>query len=151
MRCDGEPINNKPVPKLQSPTHANFNFPLKEPTPEPTIDSSLRKTPSVENIESSPTNDVQEHHEHNFGSSKMPMSPSIEYLDDDDFDDEYDDDDKFNDEHVGPSVPLRPPPTSISTIRLSQQNRVKYVSSKTSNYNESSCIVGNRFTGFALH
>lgn len=115
-----QPMSQSPVPRLPSPKHENFTIPSKEPTPETFIESSVRKSPSVENYEISPTNE-----ERNFGSSKMPMSPSIEYLDDDDFDDEYDDDDKFNDEHVGPSVPLRPPPTSISTIRLSQQNRVK--------------------------
>lgn len=54
----------------------------------------------------------------------MPLSPSIEYLDDDDESDEDDDDDKFNNDlAAAPSMPLRPPPTSISTIRLSQENR----------------------------
>lgn len=55
----------------------------------------------------------------------MPMSPSIEYLDDDDYDEDEMDEDKFNDELVASFIPLRPPPTSISTIRLCQQNRVK--------------------------
>lgn len=60
----------------------------------------------------------------------MPLSPSIEYLDDDDESDEEDDDDKFNSDLVAaPSMPMRPPPTSISTIRLCQENRSRLVDS----------------------
>lgn len=55
--------------------------------------------------------------------SKMPLSPSVEFLDDDD--DEYEDD-EFNDaEMPHATLPMRPPTTSISTIRLSQQDRVQ--------------------------
>lgn len=62
-------------------------------------------------------------HEPPMGLS-MPLSPSIEFLDDDESDEEEDDDDKFNNDlAAAPSMPLRPPPTSISTIRLSQENR----------------------------
>lgn len=114
-----QPMLHSPIPRIESPTHESFAAPVEDPIPEPVIESAIRSSPIREQILSSPMN------EEPVGSSKMPMSPSIEYLDDDDFDDEYDDDDKFNDEHVGPSVPMRPPPTSISTIRLSQQNRVK--------------------------
>lgn len=65
-------------------------------------------------------NDIE--HEPPVGLS-MPLSPSIEYLDDDESDEE-DEDDKFNNDlAAAPSMPLRPPPTSISTIRLSQENR----------------------------
>lgn len=58
--------------------------------------------------------------------NKMPMSPSVEFLDDDEDEYEDDEDDKFNDAQM-PHAPLptRPPPTSISTIRLSQQDRVQ--------------------------
>lgn len=118
-----QPMHHSPVPRIESPsTHENFAATVTDPLPEPVIDSPVRHSPVREHVPSSPE---PLHEEPPVGSSKMPMSPSIEYLDDDDFDDEYDDDDKFNDEHVGPSVPMRPPPTSISTIRLSQQNRVK--------------------------
>lgn len=57
--------------------------------------------------------------------SKMPMSPSIEYLDDDDDEEEDEYDDEFNDEQLPTSMPMRPPPTSISTIRLVQEGRVR--------------------------
>ena len=65
-------------------------------------------------------------------TSQMVQSPSVEYLDDDeeveeedDDDDEYDED-EFNDEQVPSSgMPLRPPPTSISTIRLVREGRVR--------------------------
>ena len=61
-----------------------------------------------------------------FLENKMPMSPSVEFLDDDEDEYEDDEDDKFNDAQM-PHAPLptRPPPTSISTIRLSQQDRVQ--------------------------
>lgn len=109
--------SHSPVPRIESPTHKNF----ASPTRDPVHDSPARKSPSVEPVESSsPVNE-----EPPVGPSKMVMSPSIEYLDDDDYDEEEDDDDKFNDDLVAPTLPLRPPPTSISTIRLSQQNRVK--------------------------
>lgn len=114
-------MNHSPAPRIESPSHDNFAAPVKDLSPQPAIDLPNNSSPIRQQIPSSPMNEEQPP----VGSSKMPMSPSIEYLDDDDFDDEYDDDDKFNDEHVGPSVPMRPPPTSISTIRLSQQNRVK--------------------------
>jgi hypothetical protein len=61
--------------------------------------------------------------------SKMPMSPSIEYLDDEDEDeDDYEDeDDEFNDEQLPTNVQSRPTniPTSISTIRLLKENRTR--------------------------
>lgn len=116
-----QPRHHSPVPSIESPSLRSFLSPAKEPSPDPINDSPLRRSPSVERARLSPTNEE----ELPVGPSKMPMSPSIEYLDDDDFDDEDDDEDKFNDEHVAPSMPMRPPPTSISTIRLSQQNRVK--------------------------
>lgn len=56
-------------------------------------------------------------------TTKMPMSPSVEYLDDDDEDDDEYEDDEFNDEQLPSSMPMRPPPTSISTIRLVQEGR----------------------------
>ena len=111
--------HHSPVPAIESPVHINHVSPTKAPLPDPVSESPFRKSPSVEPVESSPVD------EHPVGPSKMPMSPSIEYLDDDEYD-EDDDDDKFNDDHMVPSnIPLRPPPTSISTIRLSQQNRAR--------------------------
>jgi hypothetical protein len=110
-----QPRHHSPSPHAESPTRMNFASPVKESSLEP-VDESPVKSPSPTVEEAPPV-----------GPSKMPMSPSIEYLDDeDDYDEEDDDDDKFNDEHIAPSMmPMRPPPTSISTIRLSQQNRVK--------------------------
>lgn len=115
-------MHHSPVPRIESPVQANFEAPEKESHTDPIIETPATKSPSKEPVSLSPSHEERV----DVGSSKMPMSPSIEYLDDDDFDDEYEDD-KFNYEHVGPSVALRPPPTSISTIRLSQQNRVKLV------------------------
>lgn len=113
-------MNHSPVPRVQSPVHANFAARERDPSPDSVYVPPARKSPSKEPVSVTPS-----HEDPPEGSSKMPMSPSIEYLDDDDFDDDYEDD-KFNNyEHMGPSVALRPPPTSISTIRLSQQNRVK--------------------------
>lgn len=106
---------HSPLPRIESPGLANFARAIKDP---PVRESPIRESPAES---SSPL-----HEEPAVGTSKMPMSPSIEYLDDDYYDDEDDEDDKFNDEHIAPStIPLKPPPTSISTIRLSQQNRVK--------------------------
>ena len=110
-------MNHCSLPRIESPVHANFAAPERDPSPDPIIEPPSTKSPSKVALTPS-------HEEAFVGTSKMPMSPSIEYLDDDDYDDEYEDD-KFNYEHVGPSVALKPPPTSISTIRLSQQNRVK--------------------------
>ncbi|XP_070508383.1 KN motif and ankyrin repeat domain-containing protein 2 isoform X2 [Chironomus tepperi] len=62
--------------------------------------------------------------------SKMPMSPSVEYLDDDEDDDDEYEDDEFNDEQLPSSMPMRPPPTSISTIRLVQEGRMRIKPSK---------------------
>ncbi|KAL7014325.1 hypothetical protein ACKWTF_015862 [Chironomus riparius] len=62
--------------------------------------------------------------------SKMPMSPSVEYLDDDEEDDDEYEDDEFNDEQLPSSMPMRPPPTSISTIRLVQEGRIRIKPSK---------------------
>jgi hypothetical protein len=91
---------------------------VKDPTPEP----EMIRSPSIEPIDL-----IEEEDEEDVPvePSKMPMSPSIEYLDDDDYEEEEDDDDKFNYDQIPPSMGMRPPPTSISTIRLSQQNRVK--------------------------
>lgn len=66
--------------------------------------------------------------------SERPLSPTIEYNefeevseeeeeDEEEDEDEDEEDDKFYDGDV-PST-MRPPPTSISTIRLCQQNRLK--------------------------
>lgn len=116
-----QPRHHSPVPALESPSRTNFATPTKEPLPDPASEYPMRRSPSPNQEELSPV-----HEEAPVGASKMVMSPSIEYLDDDEFEEEEDDDDKFNDEHIAPStIPLRPPPTSISTIRLSQQNRVK--------------------------
>lgn len=105
--------HHSPVPSVESPAHTDFAAPAKDLSP-------MRKSPPIEPVElSSPIN------EEPIEPSKMPMSPSIEYLDDDDYDEDEMDEDKFNDELVASSIPLRPPPTSISTIRLCQQNRVK--------------------------
>lgn len=72
----------------------------------------------VEAIEDPVDDDIPE--------NKMPLSPSVEFLDDDEDEYEDDEDDKYNDAQM-PHAPLptRPPPTSISTIRLSQQDRVQ--------------------------
>lgn len=117
-----QPRHHSPVPALESPSRINFAAPTKEPLPDPVAgESPMRRAPSPDQEVESPVNE-----EPPVEPSKMVMSPSIEYLDDDEFEEEEDDDDKFNDEHIAPStIPLRPPPTSISTIRLSQQNRVK--------------------------
>lgn len=105
------------LPRIESPAHRDFEASVKDSSPERVRESPIKESPT----ESSLLNE-----EPIVGPSKMPMSPSIEYLDDDYYEDEEDDDDKFNDEHIAPStIPLKPPPTSISTIRLSQQNRVK--------------------------
>ena|SRR5690349_18253507 len=109
---------HSPLPRIEPLALGKLSVPIKDPSPEPIRESPIKESP----VESSQLNEE----ETEVGASKMPMSPSIEYLDDDYYDDEDDDDDKFNDEHIAPStIPLRPPPTSISTIRLSQQNRVK--------------------------
>lgn len=117
-----QPRHMSPVPTMESPTHRTFATPVKESTPERIHESplmELRESPIRELVESYPINEGPPE-----GPSKMPMSPSIEYLDDDDYD-EDDDEDKFNEQVAPSTIPLRPPPTSISTIRLSQQNRVK--------------------------
>lgn len=109
-------MQHSQLPRIESTKHETVAAPIKSRSP-------VRESPIRESqAESSPLNE-----EPAVGTSKMPMSPSIEYLDDD-YESEEDDDehDKFNDEHIAPStIPLRPPPTSISTIRLSQQNRAK--------------------------
>jgi hypothetical protein len=66
--------------------------------------------------------------------SQFPMSPSIEYLEsnvdeDEDYDDEEDDDDKLGNMRTS-HPPLPPPPTSISSLRLSQPDRAKIKPSK---------------------
>jgi hypothetical protein len=115
-----QPNRHSPEPSAESPARSDFASPGKDSSPDHALESFLRKSPSVEPVElSSPTNGEP------IEPSKMPMSPSIEYLDDDDYDEDEMDEDKFNDELVASSIPLRPPPTSISTIRLCQQNRVK--------------------------
>lgn len=114
-----QPRHHSPEPRIESPVHANFAALEGKASPDRVVEPPREKSPMKESVSLTPPIE-----EPSVGSSKMPMSPSIEYLDDDDFDDEYEDD-KFNYDHVGPSVALRPPPTSISTIRLSQQNRVK--------------------------
>lgn len=116
-----QPHHNSLSPR-ESPTRTNLATQVKEPSPDPVEGTELLKSPSVENLNEE---DEEDEEEAPVGPSKMPMSPSIEYLDDDDYDEEEDDDDKFNYDHVAPSMVMRPPPTSISTIRLSQQNRVK--------------------------
>lgn len=91
----------------------------RSPSPPPVAlkspESAKVEDEEVENEEEAPVE-----------PSKMPMSPSIEYLDDDEDEeeDEYEDD-EFNDEQVPTSMPMRPPPTSISTIRLVQEGRVR--------------------------
>lgn len=61
--------------------------------------------------------------------SQFPMSPSIEYLESNVDDDEEYDEDEYDDDKLGnmprshPQLP--PPPTSISSLRLSQPDRVK--------------------------
>lgn len=121
-----QPIHHNPASPHGSPERTNLVSQVKETS---VVESKLLKSPSVEQIELEEEEQEQEE-ETTVGPSKMPMSPSIEYLDDDDFDEEEDDEDKFNYDHVAPSMVMRPPPTSISTIRLSQQNRVKIKPSK---------------------
>lgn len=114
--------HQSPVPANESPIHQDFVTLTKELTPDPVVESPVTDFPSNELTDLT----TYIYDEPTVGPSKMPMSPSIEYLDDDDFDEEDDDEDKFNDEHIVPSsMPMKPPTTSISTIRLSQQNRVK--------------------------
>jgi hypothetical protein len=120
-----QPIHHNHSSPRESPTRTNLVTQVKEASPDPVVESELVKSPSLEQIEDDESEGEME--EVPVGPSNMPMSPSIEYLDDDDFDEEEDDEDKFNYDHVAPSMVLRPPPTSISTIRLSQQNRVKWV------------------------
>jgi hypothetical protein len=89
------------------------------------------RSPSPELAQKSPvhTNEQVEEENPPESSSKMVMSPSVEYLDDDEEEDEEDDDeydeDEFNDEQLPSSMPLRPPPTSVSTIRLVREGRVR--------------------------
>lgn len=119
-----QPIHHSSASPRESPTRTNLA--TKEPSSNPVVESEFAKSPSVENLnEADDYEDDDEQVQVGVEPSKMPMSPSIEYLDDDDFDEEEDDDDKFNYDQVAPSMTMRPPPTSISTIRLSQQNRVK--------------------------
>ena len=90
-----------------------------------TVEVELEVEEDVEDVKEDPVDVIDEidvKHEE-FNENKMPMSPSVEFLDDDE--DEYDDD-EFNDAQMPQaSLPTRPPPTSISTIRLSQQDRVQ--------------------------
>lgn len=90
----------------------------RSPSPPP-IASKSPEVPSIVNEVVEPVVDDP------VEPSKMPMSPSIEYLDDDDEDDEEFEDDEFNDEQLPSNMPMRPPPTSISTIRLVQEGRVR--------------------------
>ena len=113
-----QPIHHSTASPRESPTRTNLASPVKEAMPEP----ERVRSPSVEPIDMIEEGDEDETP---MDHLKMPMSPSIEYLDDDDFASEEDDDDKFNYDQIPPSMGMRPPPTSISTIRLSQQNRVK--------------------------
>lgn len=113
-----QPIHHNTALPRESPTRMNLASPVKEATPEP----EMVRSPSVEPVD---LIEEDEEDEAPVEHLKMPMSPSIEYLDDDDFGSEEDDDDKFNYDQIPPSMGMRPPPTSISTIRLSQQNRVK--------------------------
>jgi hypothetical protein len=112
-----QPMHQNASPR-ESPTRASITAQVKDPTPEP----ETIRSPSAE-----PVDPIEEEDEEvePVEPSKMPMSPSIEYLDDDDYEEEDDDEDKFNYDQIPPSMGMRPPPTSISTIRLSQQNRVK--------------------------
>lgn len=57
--------------------------------------------------------------------ARIPMSPSVEYLESND--DEYENDDYEEERQFARAVPhsLPPPPTSISMLRLSQPDRVK--------------------------
>lgn len=93
----------------------------RSPSPPPVQKSPCNESEVVEPIKS-PTieaNPVE-------SSSKMVMSPSIEYLDDDEEEDEDEyEEDEFNDEQLPSSMPMRPPPTSISTIRLVQEGRIR--------------------------
>jgi hypothetical protein len=115
-----QPNHHSPVPSVESPPRSDFASSGKGSSLDRELESSLRKSPFIEPVElPSPVNGQT------IEPSKMPMSPSIEYLDDDDYDEDEIEEDKFNDELVASSIPLRPPPTSISTIRLCQQNRVK--------------------------
>jgi hypothetical protein len=87
------------------------------------------RSPSPE-VKSSPVEDVPSPKEESSlevppEPSKLPMSPSIEYLDDDDDEDEDEYDDEFNEQQLPSNMPTRPPPTSISTIRLVQEGRVR--------------------------
>lgn len=117
-----QPIHHNSISPRESPIRTNLSVPIKEPTPEP----EMVRSPSVEPVELIEEDEEDEDEDDvPVEPSKMPLSPSIEYLDDDDFEEEDDEDDKFNYDQVLPSVGLRPPPTSISTIRLSQQNRIK--------------------------
>jgi hypothetical protein len=132
-----QPIHHNHLSPRESPIRTNHVVQVKEQSPDPDIEPEIVEPPLVdrinlneEDIEEDNEEDNKEDNEEDneeVGPSKMPMSPSIEYLDDDDYDEEEDDDDKFNYDHVAPSMVLRPPPTSISTIRLSQQNRIKWV------------------------
>lgn len=87
-----------------------------------------KQSPDEEVVEPPKSPSVEEpvtHQQEDPVPSKMPMSPSIEYLDDDEDDDDEYEDDEFNDEQLPSSMPMRPPPTSISTIRLVQEGRVR--------------------------
>lgn len=64
-------------------------------------------------------------------TKEFPMSPSIEYLESNVDEDEEYDDEEYDDDKLGTMretrqhAPLLPPPTSISSLRLSQPDRVK--------------------------
>lgn len=111
-----------------SVSHQKSPSPVREQL-ETAVEPVKEATPPVKEEEEEEQDEEEEEEEieerGNESTKVLLMSPSVEYLDEDDDDEEEYEEDEFNDEQLPSNVPSRPPPTSISTIRLVQEGRIR--------------------------